>query len=230
MDILRVYDPAECDAAGVPLDWERCRACEGTGKPVYTSSHGRVGVCQRCDGHGSLKAAALWEYGGYGPTKVMQIRLPDDHVFRCEGCGHPMSEGTWKADSSDLPSSVASLSTPQAVLRAALRELREGVEPWKAWVKTFERRGASLPPVHYSPCDEGCSHGGPGRVFDGDGDVWPVLNVSPTLNTTCVGVPLRREASWRSVDVRTFGWPHDLRPEKLAVLCIRCYAERTRND
>lgn len=212
MDILRVYDPAECDAEGVPLDWECCRTCDGDAGDLRWREGRVVGStsCATCDGHGSLKAAALWEYGGYGPTKVVQIRLPDDHVFHCEGCGHPMCEGTWEDDGSGILLAVDRL-------RYAAESLRAGREP----VSKF---------VHYSPCDEGCRHGGPGRVFDGDGDVWPVLNVSPTLNTTCVGVPLRREASWRSVDVRTFGWPHDLRPEKLAVLCIRCYAERTRND
>jgi hypothetical protein len=34
------------------------------------------------------------------------------------------------------------------------------------------------------------------------------------------------EASWRQVDVRTLGWPHDLRENKLAVLCLRCLAEQ----
>jgi hypothetical protein len=67
--------------------------------------------------------------------------------------------------------------------------------------------------VHYSPCDEGCRHGGPTRceafTIDGPSDV---------------------EASWRQVDVRCLDWPHDLRPESLSVLCLRCFVERQRAD
>jgi hypothetical protein len=32
------------------------------------------------------------------------------------------------------------------------------------------------------------------------------------------------EASWRPVSLRTLGGPDDLRPENLAVLCLRCWA------
>jgi hypothetical protein len=80
--------------------------------------------------------------------------------------------------------------------------------------------------VHYSPCDEGCRHAGPGRewfeVAVGD-DPWAV-----TEDVSQVALTYPREASWRPVDVRVLGWPHDLRPEKLAVLCLRCFAEWTR--
>jgi hypothetical protein len=34
------------------------------------------------------------------------------------------------------------------------------------------------------------------------------------------------EASWRQVDVRRLSWDHDLRPEYLAVLCLRCWSTR----
>jgi hypothetical protein len=69
-----------------------------------------------------------------------------DRLVRCEDCGHPggpMSDGTWEGD------------PPRDTDRArafcgqrALEEIRSGnVTP-------------GLPVVHYSPCDEGCRHGG----------------------------------------------------------------------
>ena len=58
---FRVYTPSKCDAAGVPLNWERCRTCGdrirrdtpavGTGNVMHR--------CLSCNGYGSLKAAAL---------------------------------------------------------------------------------------------------------------------------------------------------------------------------
>ena len=144
-DVLRVYDPVECDEYGVPLDWEQCRTCEGRGHHFPES----VTACGACDGHGSLKAAALARavfpqvnevlrrvYDEQGPIEERLERLGpagtvehigrtarevrEKHVPRCEGCDHPMSEG-------------------------------------------------------------------------------------------------------RPVDVRTLGWAHDLRPERLSVLCLRCW-------
>lgn len=67
VDSLRIYDPGECDSAGVPLAWERCRTCKGTG--IVDEGAGDVnppgapevieGPCVACGGHGSLRAAAL---------------------------------------------------------------------------------------------------------------------------------------------------------------------------
>jgi hypothetical protein len=221
MTVLRVYDPPECDERGVPLDWERCR-----------SSNMMLGggpACPACDGHGSLNAAALaalmtkcrtchheaaahvqgvehglcaecdcWGYEARGPA-------------RCEDCGHPMSEGTWEGGDERAYQDIV-----EARHTVAGRYLRRGDEP------------PNLLPVHFSPCDEGCRHGGPGR-FDGDPEgptVWvPLDDVSGTGDARPM-VHYGVEASWRQVDVRTLGWPHDLRPEKLAVLCLRCWAGR----
>lgn len=140
-----------------------------------------------------------------------------DRPVRCADCGHPggpMSEGTWEGD------------PPQGVERArtfceqrAFDELRTG------------NLTPRLPVVHFSPCDEGCRHGGPGR------ELTPATSRSVTLledpwseyggvaYLTSAGVAI--EASWRLVDVRTLGWPHDLRPERLAILCLRCLADRS---
>lgn len=201
MSVLRIYDPNECDEHGVPLDWERCRKCSD-GR-IVTPEYERGGdiqwrTCDRCDGHGSLKAAALLAFWGVGyqPSVVGEDGKPR---FRCEDCGHPMSEGTWEP--------VESWPT-------------EGgeVDLLRAVGDVGQARGR-----HYSPCDEGCRHGGPGRIIaTAEWNKGRVENVAK-LN---VYEGYDKQASWRPVDVRTLGWAHDLRPEKLAVLCLRCWAAR----
>lgn len=248
MTILRVYDPAECDEAGVPLDWECCRTCAGTGW-VYSSGVNwpcRDWAAQRglptCGNHGSLKAAALAAledvvedgFAGQGESGQFDVRdcegdktATADQIeawalgheefvqatearfrVRCEDCGHPMSDGTWEGDKPYFGEDLT--------LSAALDLLRAGTDP-----ADFGDGNC----VHYSPCDKGCRHGGPGRewweVAVGS-DPWALTE---DVSKTAVSYP--REASWRPVEVRTLGWPMDLRPERLAVLCLRCYAERT---
>lgn len=200
LPILRVYDPAECDAAGVPLDWERCRHCGGPGSWRVAPTEDYE-TCHVCEGHGSLKAAALAVLRG----RTSGLVVGDVPPVRCEGCAHPMSEGTW--DWRQRP------ANPVVEIGQAWEMLSTGREPVSGQVLS----------VHYSPCDEGCRHGGPGR-----GRVLAPGGAYLAEVTNAAGEAARHgfEASWRSVDVRTLGWAHDLRPEKLAVLCLRCYAER----
>lgn len=242
--ILRVYDPADCDEQGVPLDWERCRPCMGTGTVIDMAGRENIGAphrpqpqlaevaCPRCGGHGSLKAAALaglderlrraWSDLNY---RDPEAREQSDAAFRvrCEDCGHPMSEGTWER----IVIASPALGPSKADAMLALHDLRAGGEP---------EPGPAFPNVHYSPCDERCRHGGPGRVwvpkgsevYPGQDDRWHYEADQDTAHREDVrenGYD-RVEASWRSVDVRTLGWPHDLRPESLAVLCLRCWAAR----
>lgn len=256
--VLRIYDPAECDPRGVPLDWERCRACSGTGRTPSHLDLPREGECWTCDGHGSLKAAAL-EYAlrPQGDEEVARRigefdhdALPADTTAavdqiladakrtqmvaaearaavmaqpRCDDCGHPMSEGTWEP-------------------RSPQWEPREGIIDGvgtEAWALAHLRNGDDPPReilgsaagTHYSPCDDGCSHGGHALVRDGGSSYM-------ALTSTAEDHAAQRQdepdtpllASWRPVDVRTLGWPHDLRPEKLAVLCLRCWAARARRS
>lgn len=241
MSILRVYDPADCDERGVPLDWECCRTCKGAGEVQYSTTPGidprdpacetREDQCGVCDGHGSLRAAALaekeWRDDGW--ALVRPVAPP--HTHRCESCGHPMSEGTWEYDTAGWRGGKGEWCEPAHPTAAhvrldehALAVLREGQEP-------------TMYGVHYSSCDEGCRHYG--LAFDEHGYLTadpPVEIVRPVPEGTDSDVqigPLIDEgygpyqASWRPVDVRTSGWPHDLRPEKLAVLCLRCFAERS---
>jgi hypothetical protein len=223
VSILRVYDPAECDEQGVPLDWERCRNCEGVGWTIGTAGvcdEGSPPPCLVCGGHGSLKAAAL--------AYFMELQWPEDScsgdpdrgtctclTLRCEDCGHPMREGTWEwRDDETRRRLAATVADDAKNLDLALKWLREGREPEQAR-------------VHYSPCDEACRHGGPVRFLaERLGGAFQRTDVIAEGMVPAV-MHLQPQASWRPVDIRTLGWPHDLRPEKLAVLCLRCCAERS---
>lgn len=264
--VLRVYDPTECDERGVPLDWERCRACAGTGcararefgridtgdGPVYLTPPDAAAAladpCGTCGGHGSLKAAVLagleerlrrdWrerrfrEREARGETfdgdalpgdKVAALdqiqshavamnrhRSEDDAAFviRCEGCWHPMGEGTWDGVPERYPASQLAV-----ILDGALTDLCDGFEP-----------ASTTTAVYFSPCDEECQHDGPVRAWTDLDKRWrQIADPATVADFRGWGAV---EAAWRQVDVRTLGWPHDLRPEKLAVLCLRCWADR----
>lgn len=267
MSVLRVYDPAECDGRGVPLDWERCRTCEGEGRGLWrwprphevaraggkimdplsrlrTEAERRAAkTCPTCGGHGSLKAAALVllstlnlarasvaDEADYPKLAEFLLAHPPQggsaeaagavEAARCEGCGHPMSDGTWTEGRRVTEEGIARL----------LAAGNEGmIHPSCA--------------VHWSPCDERCRHGGPGRRMPDDRLGWveggPGLKPEVLGEIIAAGVPF--EASWRAVDVRVgmlaraagldhvggpshVVRPFDLRPENIAVLCLRCRA------
>lgn len=101
----------------------------------------------------------------------------------------------------------------------------------------WEARGC----VWWSPCDEGCRHQGDVRARNTQPDdgsrSWTPAPMPPieagltagevASRVAALGPRVVVEASWRAVDVRLLGWPHDLRPEKLSVLCLRCWAARS---
>jgi hypothetical protein len=252
VSVLKVYDPAECDEHGVPLDWERCRTCEGH-KLVKVLIDGEdVGydpqVCPTCDGHGSLHEAARFEKAtrvaepGHaacaGTGKLVQVWPQADgsgeigdqcHCvtleLRCESCAHPMSDGTWEG----------APCWDEATRAAFAVGVVEAVQFGSSWA-------SFTLPIFWSPCYEGCRHQGdmrarntdPAAIKGGWGYKPPFLPGGPQALTAGEAVArvadeprIVIEASWRAVDVRTLGWPHDLRPEKLAILCLRCWAERT---
>jgi hypothetical protein len=201
-EILRVYDPAECDERGVPLGWEKCD-CIGCSP----------GGCA-----GSLKAAALvamtpkWDWAASKPIPV-----------RCEDCGHPMRAGTWEGGTFDPQN--PRIDGPGTLAWAFEHLLHCGEPP--AALSGELASGATFD-IHYSPCDEGCDGhrlDGPGRWREG---AWAQNHAVPPSLRTMVAFSGIIEAAWRPVEVRTLGWPHDLRPEKLAVLCLRCFAGRGR--
>jgi hypothetical protein len=222
VSVLRVYDPGECDERGVPLDWERCRLCNGEGKAFYRPRDASYDgePCQDCGGHGSLKAAAL-----AARPWATYFTGQEAGPHRCEDCGHPMSEGTWEHRSIKLAAGLMGASRPApsaeevytTAMGHAITRARRGQEP-----ESFGLWDAT----HWSHCDEGCRHGGPVR-HAGLGGTDDVLAKGRTVEALIEFFGADKvQASWRPVDVRPLGWPHDLRPEKLAVLCLRCWSAR----
>ena len=220
-----IIPPSDCDEHGVPLDWERCRALihQKPLRPPFDLSHS---LCSTCGGHGSLKAAALdavracsryrnlqWPWFSphllaktdtkeqieerMGQLEAASVAM-DAEVTRCESCFHPMSEGTWAFEGPTWTDEDIELG------------LMSG--------------GASN--RFYSACDERCEHDRVGRYrrgekLDAGARPWRSKGEHPRPSAGW-----EVEASWRPVAVRTLGWPHDLRLENLAVLCLRCYADR----
>lgn len=244
--LLRIYDPGECDPAGVPWDFRRCRACAGTGK-ARAREFSRVdtedtatylmpadaGValterCGVCRGYGSIEAAILARVRKYQPLGVdwrgrgcerTDYPVPDKSL-RCEDCKHPMTddEGVWRHNyTNGLAESQRTLAT-----QVALEDLLVGrdVRPVPHGVD------------HWSPCGTGCEHRGAVRAVDGaaaltldDEELDEVGGVAGAVkHGRKVGQVV--EALWRPVEIRVLGWPHDLRPEKVAVLCLHCHARR----
>lgn len=219
--ILRRYDLDECGADGVPLDWDRCRRCGGSGSRTVNYGHtvnadGSLGGrgmrstrCKACAGYGSLRAAALASMMG---TPYYFTALPPsgwgERRPRCGDCGHPMSEGTW-----EYLSGCDELTwTAHELFVGALDALIAGRQPELG------------PAVHYSPCNEGCRHG----MFRcrADSAPWFEAELSTAEMRTFLEQGVDVDASWRHVDVRTMSSPRDLRPENCAVLCLRCWAAR----
>lgn len=238
---LRVYDPKECDERGVPLDWERCRTChDGVGlEPGYstigvagylrhgsrTSDWGADVPCPTCGGHGSLKIAVLghlkrgqWvAQAGIGSEAwVRRFNMveaaPPDFLARCECCGHPMVEGTWDNPGAPDGDPLLDEISIDSLLHKPLNSFHE-------WA--FRHGGA-----HYSACDERCAHHGPGRATGGQLRDELVGRWLQKANQYGITPTPTFEALWRSVDARLLGWEHDLRPERLALLCLRCWTER----
>ena len=213
MSVLRVYLPRECDEAGVPLDWWSCRRCADRPGVIWMKDGtGDEYPCPDCEGHGSLRAAAMAavEPRGWSSADHINYQRGDEVPARCEDCGHPMSEGTWEAW--NLEAARPHVGKVERYALAALRTM-PAVDPgFNGWWNA----------THYSPCDEGCRHGGVVATYER-----PTAPIREARFLSATGESIvRREASWRGVDVRCLSWPHDLRPEQLAVLCLRCWAAR----
>lgn len=243
MTIFRVYDPAECDERGVPLDWERCRLCHSSFEDLphpytevlrpgllrvgsRTSDWGANVSCPSCDGHGSLKDAALslmstlqWagkqvDFVEIYDAIVASPPVPgtSEHAasmlnIRCEACRHPMGDGEWLGK---RPAYIAE-GYEHLLVDGAIARLGAG-----------DRAYEDGEMAYYSPCDSKCRHDG-SVLVRGQG----MMSVDQMRRHWHPNIHV--EASWRQVDVRTLGWPHDLRPEQLATLCLRCWAKKVKS-
>lgn len=213
--VLRQYDPIlECDALGVPLDWDRCRSCNGTGRAVPRAAAQATDAgekpCGVCRSFGSLQAAALAAFSqGIEPATGATPRAPA--IARCEECQHPSGPGIWTPP----PPSATSDAT---AIRAALAELQAGCEPTRRV-------------VHLSRCDVACVHQGPAQHRTCSSVSAPS---APRPLTFSVEQPTAGawaqhatvDAVWRPVAVWPLGPPNDVRAGKVAVLCLRCVAAR----
>lgn len=212
--ILRQYDPIlECDALGVPLNWDRCRSCNGTGRAVPRAAARATDAgekpCGVCRSFGCLQAAALAAFSqGIEPAAGALPRAPA--ITRCEECQHPSGPGIWTPP----PPSA----TSDATIGAALAELQAGREPTRRV-------------VHLSRCDVACVHQGPAQHRTCSSVSAPP---APRPLTFSVERPTAGawaqhatvDAVWRPVAVWPLGPPNDVRPGKVAVLCLRCVAAR----
>lgn len=220
-EILRPYDPSECENFGHPLNWDRCRACSGIGR-LEVHVMGReprddVRDCWYCGGHGSLKAAALAYFktqrSGHWETIAEHAAIFGPNApHRCAGCGHPASDGTWE-DEHPKKRMTKRYRRRVEALRFADYALQRGDEP---------RDGS----VIWTPCDDQCHHDD-GEWRTDAPKVALALGVQGPGPAAAQSVRLLLngftvEASWRTVEVRTLGYPSDLRPERLAILCMRC--------
>jgi hypothetical protein len=135
-------------------------------------------------------------------------RLGRQGAVRCECCGHPLCrDEVWhdRRRAPRDPRTIIDGELRSRYLAAAERVLREGREPAEL-----------VEYVHYSPCDEGCRHGGPVRARHPHEQAWEHWGrelTLPSLPATYAHAEV--QASWRPVATRATG-----------VLCLRCYAER----
>ncbi len=154
-----------------------------------------------------------------------------DAGTRCQDCQHPwdgksLEDGWWE------PTGDGEWDR-RTWNQFALDSLSAGREPSadEFFAREHKARIAAWQfSVHYSPCGEGCRHPhAPGRVrLPGQGWWNPVAELHHVGALREAGAEI--EASWRHVDVRLLGWPHDLRRSKLALLCTRCLAARSNLD
>lgn len=248
MSVLTVVGYSDCDARGVPLDWDCCRRCAG--KRYDVPSGGKDLPCIACGGHGSLRVAVLAflgrpmteeeieagksERGGFTRAQLAAWGVPwpaekgwrkrlmeGRPADRCEGCGHPMSGkgGLWDGGEWEDPRGMISESLGWVETRwRAVDAIGRGVEPALS----------ALMSLYWSPCDRECAHGAPVRYRVEDAE-WTVEEAIP-VPAGCMAAVVAGgdvQAGWRPVDVRPMnGWAHDLRRENLRLLCARCYVEK----
>lgn len=128
---------------------------------------------------------------------------------RCIRCGHP-----YRVGQESLWSEPAEPETMQEAAALALFD----AEP------TDEPRVRRERPVHYSPCDERCTHGGPVR-YRYPASAWRTLTKpDPERVAVRAGSPLEVQAAWRVLTVHHFnGDKADCRWWNLGALCQRCH-------
>jgi hypothetical protein len=205
--VLDVVARSECGPDGYPLDWEWCRMCEGGTKPFNLLA----GRCPMCGGHGSLRAAALSLFSlgiTYSPDWV--VGMPE---WRCGKCNHPMSEGTWEIH--ERWRDQANGYSNDEVIKYIEEAFAEGRS-----IKYVESTYKDA--VHLSKCDGKCTHSAEHVRSHPEGS-FKAFRETDTSMFGAIESGWIVESSWRQVDIHfKNGWQHDLRPENLTLLCLRC--------
>lgn len=183
-----------------PKDWDLCQTCRN-GLPPDPDDPNQ-GPCPKCQDHGSLHAAAL----DHLRNDDQESTKPENWLVRCETCHHPYNKGTWEGQSYPF--------------EWAYQSLEIGIEP------SVNRDEG----IHYTCCDEKCRHPGPATFapseYAGRRKLWEDGQGMSVVE--CVAEGANVESSWRAVDVRRLSWDSDIRPQYLALLCLRCWANRTK--
>ncbi len=122
---------------------------------------------------------------------------------RCQRCGHPYRfAGTWETLAGETVVAQPRLTDEQLFDAALVIE-----------------SGAR---IHWSFCDEHCTHGGPVRVRDISGQ-WQHYGPGDDAGPLLV-MSVERQAAWRILTVHHLNErKHDLRWWNLAALCQRCH-------
>jgi hypothetical protein len=133
--------------------------------------------------------------------------------YRCARCGHPYRKGQeqfW-----------AEPAVPESMVETAALALFDA-EP------VDEPRVKRASPVHWSPCDERCTHGGPVRARRRSPQafpwrVWEATHPSWRAGELVAGGE-EVQAAWRVLTVHHLtGVKHDCRWWNLCPLCQRCH-------
>jgi hypothetical protein len=178
----------------------------------YDSPVFRVYEERDCDPHGYP-----WEWstpttiGNVGTIPPIKDLVRELAGHRCVRCGHPYRKGQeqfW-----------AEPAAPESMVETAALALFDA-EP------VDEPRVKRAQPVHWSPCDERCTHSGPLRIRAGTYERFPWQRVG--LTGEPAGVLVARgwsvQAAWRILTVHHLtGVKRDCRWGNLAPLCQRCH-------
>lgn len=205
--LFRIYEPDELGDDDYPLAWHSCPYCvKGVIVAEDPENFAAAVSCTVCRGAGSVKQLVRQQAGN-----------------RCVRCGHPYivgQDGEWVSEPIH-PSTVGKTLTSAGRL---FDELPEALE--QSGLKEGEPVPASKR-VHYSWCDGGCRHGGPGRWRNGPPSKWQRADelgqaeggeILHVLNQQQV------QAAYRILTVHHLnGRKFDLRWHNLVALCQRCH-------
>lgn len=147
-----------------------------------------------------------WDEGTAKPYGVKHL-IRAVASLRCQRCGHPYRfGGMWEQD--DAPSDEP---FPPALFDELPREAHSH---------------ATAGRVHWSPCDEHCTHAGPyrGRRESPDWTAYEHAGEGAAVAGFMVAQGFAIEAAWRILTVHHLNErKHDLRWWNLAALCQRCH-------